>query len=122
MKNSLIIKSGDANFESYYKNMIKRKLAQAMSNSLLNSMNSAANGQSPNRYTTMLGEVTSPRSGNVLFVRGKRPPARDGHTCVIVSDQWFVVFGGDRHHMPFNDLFAMDLEAEFHLKQAMFNK
>jgi hypothetical protein len=42
MKNSLIIKSGDANFESYYKNMIKRKLAQAMSNSLLNSMNSGA--------------------------------------------------------------------------------
>jgi len=27
MKNSLIIKSGDANFESYYKSMIKRKMA-----------------------------------------------------------------------------------------------
>ncbi len=26
MKNSLIIKTGDANFENYYKSMIKRKM------------------------------------------------------------------------------------------------
>ena len=91
MKNSLIIKSGDANFESYYKNMIKRKLAQAMSNSLLNSMNSntgglfqSANGHSPSTRLYKETDVTSPRSGNVLFVKGKRPPARDGHTAVIV--------------------------------------
>jgi len=24
----------------------------------------------------------------------------------------FVVFGGDRHHMPFNDLFMLDIRAE----------
>jgi hypothetical protein len=23
-----------------------------------------------------------------------------------------IVFGGDRHHMPFNDLFVLDLEGE----------
>jgi len=67
-------------------------------------------------------DITSPRSGNVLFVKGKRPAARDGHSAVIVNEQWFMVFGGDRHHMPFNDLFALDLEAEFSLKQGLFNK
>jgi hypothetical protein len=24
-----------------------------------------------------------------------------------------VVFGGDRHHMPFNDTFVFDIEKEF---------
>ncbi|TNV72172.1 hypothetical protein FGO68_gene1112 [Halteria grandinella] len=109
MKNSLIIKSGDANFESYYKSMIKRKMAQAMQSQM-----SSSNAR--------LQDIASPRSGNVLFVRGKRPAARDGHSAVIINEQWFLVFGGDRHHMPFNDLFALDLEAEFSLKQGLFNK
>jgi hypothetical protein len=125
MKNSLIIKSGDANFETYYKNMIKRKMAQAMSQSILGAMStSAANTASQTGRISLTNQtfqqqydVTSPRSGNVLFVKGKRPPARDGHSSVIVSDQWLVIFGGDRHHMPFNDVFALDLEAEFQNKQ-----
>lgn len=46
-------------------------------------------------------------------VQGKRPMARDGHTGIMVGDSWFVVFGGDRHHMPFNDLFILDVRREF---------
>lgn len=45
-------------------------------------------------------------------VAGKRPTARDGHSGVIFSDYLFV-FGGDRHHMPFNDLYMIDLRKEF---------
>jgi len=26
-----------------------------------------------------------------------------------------IIFGGDRHHMPFNDLYVLDLESEFKL-------
>ena len=41
--------------------------------------------------------------------RGKRPAARDGHTGIMFG-KYFIVFGGDRHHMPFNDTFALDLK------------
>ena len=41
-------------------------------------------------------------------VKDKRPQARDGHTGVI-HDKYFFVFGGDRHHMPFNDVFMLHI-------------
>jgi hypothetical protein len=44
-------------------------------------------------------------------VAGKRPMARDGHTGLVFGDN-FIVFGGDRHHMPFNDIFMLDLKKE----------
>lgn len=40
---------------------------------------------------------------------GKRPPARDGHSAIMWGDQMFV-YGGDRHHMPFNDLHMVNLK------------
>ena len=43
--------------------------------------------------------------------RGKRPAARDGHTGLVFG-KYLIVFGGDRHHMPFNDTFALDLKEE----------
>jgi hypothetical protein len=43
---------------------------------------------------------------------GKRPMARDGHSGVIVGGDMFVVFGGDRHHMPFNDIYMLDLKKD----------
>ena len=45
--------------------------------------------------------------------KGKRPAARDGHTGIVFGN-YFLVFGGDRHHMPFNDTFVLDLKAETH--------
>ena len=45
-------------------------------------------------------------------VQGRRPAARDGHTGIIYEGK-FLVFGGDRHHMPFNDLHFLDIETEF---------
>ena len=42
---------------------------------------------------------------------GKRPAPRDGHTGISFAN-YLVVFGGDRHHMPFNDLLVLDLESE----------
>jgi hypothetical protein len=31
---------------------------------------------------------------------------------MTIFGSWCIVFGGDRHHMPFNDLFVLDLERE----------
>jgi hypothetical protein len=38
-----------------------------------------------------------------------RPTARDGHTCDVYKSRLYV-FGGDRHHMPYNDTFMLELE------------
>ena len=54
------------------------------------------------------------------FLKGKRPPARDGHSTLIEGGR-MVIFGGDRHHMPFNDLYVLDLESEFNLKHDLLN-
>ena len=40
------------------------------------------------------------------------PSARDGHSAEVSADGALLVFGGDRHHMTFNDTFIFDLEAE----------
>ena len=50
---------------------------------------------------------------NYNFVRYKRPAARDGHTCLMVRDKYLLIFGGDRHYMPFNDSYILDIEEEF---------
>lgn len=42
-------------------------------------------------------------------VRGKKPTPRDGHTANVDSNGFMYVFGGDRHHMPFNDLYMIKL-------------
>jgi len=47
----------------------------------------------------------------IFHVKGKRPAARDGHTGIIVNDH-LVVFGGDRHHMPFNDSYVFNVANE----------
>ena len=53
-----------------------------------------------------------------LILQDKRPSARDGHTGIIWTnssgDQTFlIIFGGDRHGMPFNDLHVLDFGREF---------
>lgn len=44
------------------------------------------------------------------FVEGNRPTPRDGHSAVVDSHGFMYVFGGDRHQMPFNDLYMIKLE------------
>lgn len=93
MKNSFIIKNADPSFDHYYNLMRKRKN--------LNASN-----------VTVTHDVFSK-------IQGKRPAARDGHTGILFGD-WFVVFGGDRHHMPFNDCFILDIKREFIAKASSF--
>ena len=51
---------------------------------------------------------------------GIRPAARDGHGCVMTPDGLMILFGGDRHHMPFNDMFALDIVREFERQSVQF--
>jgi hypothetical protein len=50
--------------------------------------------------------------GKVLQVN-RAPHSRDGHTGVVWEGM-LIVFGGDRHHMPFNDTFVFMLKDAFH--------
>ena len=60
---------------------------------------------------TMTGQSPSaPQSSNFGVVGGIQPAARDGHTADISSEGLMFVFGGDRHLMPFNDLYLMSLK------------
>jgi len=47
----------------------------------------------------------------IFHVKGKRPAARDGHTGIVFQD-YLIIFGGDRHHMPFNDSYVFNLANE----------
>ena len=55
--------------------------------------------------------VGSPGTGESNFgvVGGIQPDAREGHTCDLSDEGLMFVFGGDRHHMPFNDLHLYNL-------------
>ena len=43
------------------------------------------------------------------LVFGKVPAARDGHSANVDKQGYLYIFGGDRHHMPFNDLYMIKL-------------
>ena len=84
MKNTFIIKNADESFEINSKLIPKIKGQKTM------------NLDHPPKQTN--------------FVEGTRPTPRDGHSSVVDSAGNMYVFGGDRHHMPFNDLYMIRLE------------
>ena len=97
MKRSFLIKNHDAsNFDSYYQQMRKRK---TMGGTM--------------RYNEGSPMMRRERPGEerIHHVKGKRPAARDGHTGIIFQDH-LIIFGGDRHHMPFNDSYVFNLRNE----------
>lgn len=60
-----------------------------------------------------LGDSASPAIGgspgesagaSFGVVAGMQPDAREGHSSDVDGDGYMLVFGGDRHHMPFNDM------------------
>ena len=104
MQNSFIIKNADESFEAYFQQMRRRKLGGAGATNMDHTMG----GQS----ATLQGMSNSPgvmNSSNFGVVEGIQPAARDGHSTEISENGLMFVFGGDRHHMPFNDLYLMKL-------------
>ena len=95
MKGSFLLKQSNDQFENLF-NQIKRGSKGIKSNSATNHAGS------------VLGVSLGHSEQNMQRQAGKRPAARDGHTGVVWQDN-FIVFGGDRHHMPFNDLFMLDM-------------
>jgi hypothetical protein len=86
MKQSFIISNADDSFDAYYQSMRKRgKLG----------MTTTDPGMSAKQ--TKFGMVSG------------KPAARDGHSANVDKRGCMYVFGGDRHQMPFNDLYMIKL-------------
>jgi hypothetical protein len=93
MKNCFITKNARLNHESALKSS---KVFRKPSNDLIN--------------------YERDEAANRVMVDRSRPGARDGHSANLVetsdSSQILIVFGGDRHNMPYNDLYLLDFTAE----------
>lgn len=53
--------------------------------------------------------ITIDNGGKSLHILREKPSARDGHSSFVYLNKMFI-FGGDRHHMPFNDIFFLDID------------
>ena len=51
----------------------------------------------------------SVETGKSIHILKNKPSARDGHSSFVYLNKMFI-FGGDRHHMPFNDIFFLDVD------------
>lgn len=91
MYNSFIIKNADESFDQYYHSMKRRKQQQ--------------------HHNSLLDQSVAAESKFGL-VKGKKPTARDGHTANVDGVGFMYVFGGDRHHMPFNDFYMIKLPSQ----------
>mmetsp|Transcript_322 Transcript_322/g.360 ORF Transcript_322/g.360 Transcript_322/m.360 type:complete len:183 (+) Transcript_322:703-1251(+) len=91
MKNSFLINNTGKGFENYFQTNKKRKLGASISPDIVN-----------------LSPTKAPRNSKVS---GTRPRPRDGHSALLWEGS-MVIFGGDRHHMPFNDLFTLNIARE----------
>jgi hypothetical protein len=110
MQNSYLIKNhGASGFDKYY-NMMRRRRAD---------VNVASPGGAGVSY---LGGDQSPDKQRMPSpsknIRGKKPAARDGHTGLMYRNH-LMVFGGDRHHVPFNDTYMFDIGAELEAKELL---
>ena len=92
MKNSFLVKTVGRAFDTYYHYYKTKKKHSLNSNE----------GHD-------LAHMASLKHGKI---EGNLPKPRDGHTGLIYNERYLVIFGGDRHHMPFNDLFTLDLYKE----------
>jgi hypothetical protein len=102
LKNAFIIKNADASFDQYYTMMKKRK-------------NHASPGKTSNQGNlhfapNLQGGNSTHKDESAIKIRvihDKQPPGRDGHSSYMHQGRW-IIFGGDRHHMPFNDTYVLD--------------
>jgi len=87
MMNTFIIKNADQSFDQYHQQMKKRKA-----------------------YGMYDHNATNTNENKFGLIRGVKPTARDGHISIVDSKGYMYVFGGDRHLMPFNDLYMIKLQ------------
>lgn len=112
MKNAFIIKNADVSFDHYYHMMKKRKSPHGSPSKLTGTGNIQFAPQHTIGHGSLHGGAKGAEDGSipkVKIIADKQPPGRDGHSSVLHEGKW-IIFGGDRHHMPFNDTYVLDIE------------
>lgn len=105
MLDSFLIKNHNiANFDSYYQMMRKRKTGFGGEQQQARETDSP----SPLKVNAKMSDPV-PKSEVYGIIKGRMPTARDGHSAVLLKNM-IVVFGGDRHRMPFSDTFLFDVQ------------
>lgn len=99
--NSVLIQPNGATFDNYIHMLKQQKRVKQHHHQNIT-------GASPTKHS-MDGDFNLHNTYGKIPHR--RPTARDGHTGIIFEGN-LVIFGGDRHHMPFNDIFMLDIESE----------
>jgi hypothetical protein len=110
MQNSFIIKNADESFDLYYQQMKRRRHLVSGFTQNLDASGSPGAGATMGQATGAGGVLDT--SKNTSFQRGRKPNARDGHSANVDKFGFMFVFGGDRHQMPFNDLFLLKLPSK----------
>ena len=105
MKNAFIIKNADVSFDQYYQMMKKRKSPHASPSKLAGTGNIHFAPQ-PTHAGAAHHHAKEELGPRVRIIGDKQPPGRDGHSSYLHEDKW-IIFGGDRHHMPFNDMYVL---------------
>ena len=104
MKTSFILKHSNKSFDIYFNEMKRRNQAKGLVTAANGITHKAGHGA---QLASSFVRTNGPGAGPIE-IRGA-PAARDGHSSFVHGDHFFV-FGGDRHHMPFNDLYLMKIE------------
>lgn len=91
LRNTFVIKNQNEGFDHYYTQMKKRK----HDNNIKKDKNIFKSA-----FQTMFNQCMKPCD---------RPTARDGHSCNVYKSRLYI-FGGDRHHMTYNDTYTIDLK------------
>jgi hypothetical protein len=88
LRNTFVIKNHNEKFDQYYQQMKKKR------------HDTLKNSKDLHALSSIFNQCLRPCD---------RPTARDGHSLSIYKNRLYV-FGGDRHHMPYNDTFSIELE------------
>jgi len=97
----LIKNHNNANFDNYFQMMKKRKTGFG------DQPARETDSPSPLKTATRLSDSV-PRTDYSGIIKGRMPAARDGHSAVLIKNL-IVIFGGDRHRMPFSDTFVFNV-------------
>jgi len=111
LQNSFLIKNAGPTFDNYHKAILASKRKNTTGgNSAGLALSVTGFGGGPLSGIGLGGHTGLIQDKNTYGkVKDHRPAARDGHSGIIFEGR-FVVFGGDRHHMPFNDLHFLHIE------------
>lgn len=111
MKNTFLLQHNNPSFDNYAVQMKRRntnKFNTTIGTRTIRGDTSVGGGDP----MSVSGVVELDDEGSTLKIDPEVPQARDGHSC-LVHKNMLIVFGGDRHYMPFNDLAMLDLDDFF---------